>query len=155
GRGILASRVDRVDVVVAAARRGDRAGRRERDESEEDATRAHAPRYRTCAPRWSLQARDQKCHKKETTRRGCACQARRMKGFPVGGGVVGVLGGARVASAGPCSAFPNPLVIESGDTQEPLLKALGQKLRNSATPINVLYTLTGSCTLIDDMYNKR
>jgi hypothetical protein len=78
-----------------------------------------------------------------------------MKVFPVAAAFVAVLGVARVASAGPCSAFPNPLVIESGDTQEPLLKALGQKLRNSATPINVLYVLTGSCTLIDDMYNKR
>src|SRR5262249_19293380 len=52
--------------------------------------------------------------------------------------------------------FPNPLVIESGDTQEPLLKALGQQLRNStSSPINVLYVTTGSCTLIDDMFNKR
>jgi hypothetical protein len=32
----------------------------------------------------------------------------------------------------PCSTLPNPIVIESGDTQEPLLKALGRKLRDSS-----------------------
>ncbi len=70
--------------------------------------------------------------------------------------VFAMVGGERVAAAGPCSALPNPLVIESGDTQEPLLKTLGQKLRNSTSgPMTVLYTTTGSCTLIDDMYNAR
>jgi hypothetical protein len=79
-----------------------------------------------------------------------------MKVVLAGATLVAVLGAVRVASAGPCSAFANPLVIESGDTQEPLLKSLGQKLRNSASsPIDVLYTTTGSCTLIDDAYNKR
>ncbi len=65
--------------------------------------------------------------------------------------------GARAAAAAPaCSSLPNPLVIESGDTQEPLLKALGQKLRNGASaPMSVLYFLTGSCTLIDDMVSGR
>jgi hypothetical protein len=67
-----------------------------------------------------------------------------------------LLAGERVAAAGNCSALPNPIVIESGDTQEPLLKTLGQKLRNSASaPMTVAYFLAGSCTLIDDMYNAR
>lgn len=58
-----------------------------------------------------------------------------------------------VARAGNCVDLPNPLVVESGDTQEPLLKSLGQKLRaSSATPITVVYLTTGSCTLIDDLY---
>ena len=64
----------------------------------------------------------------------------------------------RAAVAGPCSAanLTNPVIIESGDTQEPLLKALGQQLRNSTTAqMTILYFLTGSCTLIDDMYNAR
>jgi len=63
---------------------------------------------------------------------------------------------ARAVSCNDAATFPNTLVIESGDTQEPLLKAMGQKLRNSTTnPVNLLYVTTGSCTLIDDMYNKR
>jgi hypothetical protein len=57
----------------------------------------------------------------------------------------------RSAHAGPCSAFTNPIVIESGDTQEPLLKTLGQELRNSSTPMTVLYTLTGTCTVGSDL----
>jgi hypothetical protein len=64
---------------------------------------------------------------------------------------------ALAASAGNCSALtggaPSPLFIESGDTQEPLLKSLGSKLVNStAKPIRLLYNLTGSCTLINDVY---
>ena len=52
-----------------------------------------------------------------------------------------------------CSSLPGPIVyIESGDTQEPLLKSIGQKLRNSASPVTLVYNLTGSCTLIQDMY---
>ncbi len=70
--------------------------------------------------------------------------------------VCAMLGAERAASAGNCSALPNPIVVESGDTQEPLLKSLGQKLSNSASaPMTVAYFLTGSCTLVDDMYNAR
>jgi hypothetical protein len=48
----------------------------------------------------------------------------------------------------------NPIVIQSGDTQEPMLRAMSQKLRNStATPTTVLYTTTGTCTIIANMYN--
>jgi hypothetical protein len=53
-----------------------------------------------------------------------------------------------------CSALPGPvLTIDSGDTQEPLLKNLGRKLRDStARPMTIVYNLTGSCTLSADMY---
>src|SRR4051812_35589011 len=62
------------------------------------------------------------------------------KRIATGAALCGIFVVARVANAAPCSALPNPIVIESGDTQEPLLKSLGQKLRNStATPMTVVY----------------
>lgn len=63
---------------------------------------------------------------------------------------------ARAALAGTpaCSSLPNPVYLQVGDTQEPLMKALGQKLRASTVnPITVIYYLNGSCTNIDAMYN--
>jgi hypothetical protein len=42
--------------------------------------------------------------------------------------------------------------IESGDTQEQLLKTLGRKLRDSAN-ITLAFQLTGSCTLSPNLYN--
>jgi hypothetical protein len=71
------------------------------------------------------------------------------------GTTICVAGAARTAHAGPCSALPNPIVIESGDTQEPLLKTLGQMLRNAATPMTVIYRTTGTCTLRDDLFQAR
>jgi hypothetical protein len=54
--------------------------------------------------------------------------------------------------AGPCSALPGTLVyIESGDTQENLLKRIGRHLRDNAN-ITLVFSLTGSCTLTSDMY---
>src|SRR5262249_11387985 len=41
--------------------------------------------------------------------------------------------------------------IESGDTQENLLKNLGRHLRDTAN-ITLVFNLTGSCTLINDIY---
>ncbi|TKD11942.1 hypothetical protein [Polyangium fumosum] len=59
----------------------------------------------------------------------------------------------RAALALDCSALPNPVYIQSGDTQEPLLKALGQKLRASqASPMTLIYQTSGSCTNIEAMY---
>jgi hypothetical protein len=61
----------------------------------------------------------------------------------------------RVAHAQvPCSELPGPqIVIQSGDTQEPLLKTLGQKLRNSTSrPLTILYNLNGTCTVTENMY---
>lgn len=62
--------------------------------------------------------------------------------------------GERSANATLCSTLPNPLVIESGDTQEPMLKTLGKKLRDSATPMTVIYRTTGTCALIGDIYHS-
>ena len=64
----------------------------------------------------------------------------------------GLLG--RAAHAAPlCSSLPNPLYLQVGDTQEPLMKALGKKLRESqVNPISIIYKTSGSCTNIDAMY---
>ncbi len=52
-----------------------------------------------------------------------------------------------------CASLPGTVVyIESGDTQEPLLKVLGRKLRDSAN-ITIAFQLTGSCTLAPNLYN--
>ena len=52
-----------------------------------------------------------------------------------------------------CSSLPGTVIyIESGDTQEPLLKALGRQLRDKAN-ITIAYQLTGSCTLTPNLYN--
>ena len=61
----------------------------------------------------------------------------------------------RIASAAPlCSSLPNPLYFQVGDTQEPLLKALGKNLRESqVNPITIVYETSGSCTNIDAMYS--
>jgi len=51
-----------------------------------------------------------------------------------------------------CSSLPGTVVyIESGDTQEPLLKALGRELRDVAN-ITIAFQLTGSCTLAPNLY---
>jgi hypothetical protein len=52
-----------------------------------------------------------------------------------------------------CSSLPNPVYLQVGDTQEPLMKALGQKLRASTVnPLTIVYYLNGSCTNIAAMY---
>ena len=54
---------------------------------------------------------------------------------------------------GTCSTLPGTVVyIESGDTQENLLKTIGRHLRDTAN-ITLAFNLTGSCTLASDMYN--
>lgn len=53
----------------------------------------------------------------------------------------------------PCSSLPGTIVyIESGDTQEPLLKTLGRQLRDTAD-ITIVFWLTGSCTLTPALYD--
>jgi hypothetical protein len=58
------------------------------------------------------------------------------------------------ADAGtPCSSLPGTIVyIESGDTQQALLKRLGRQLRDTAD-ITIVYWLTGSCTLTPNLYD--
>ncbi len=45
------------------------------------------------------------------------------------------------------------VVIENGDTQEPLLKALGQQLANAPTPLRIYYFNKSTCLLAADKYN--
>ena len=53
---------------------------------------------------------------------------------------------------GSCATLPGKIVyIESGDTQENLLKNLGRHLRDTAN-ITLVFNLTGSCTLTNDIY---
>jgi hypothetical protein len=73
----------------------------------------------------------------------------------VGGTALGLICAVQVAHAGPCSSLPNPIVIESGDTQEPLLKTLGRQLRDTATPMTVIYRTAGTCTVRDDLFQAR
>lgn len=60
---------------------------------------------------------------------------------------------AQNAFAADCNTLPNPVYIQTGDTQEPLMKSLGQSLRESkVNPITIIYKTSGSCTNIDAMY---
>jgi hypothetical protein len=57
-----------------------------------------------------------------------------------------------VAFDGSCATLPGKVIyIESGDTQENLLKNLGRQLRDTAN-ITLAFNLTGSCTLTNDIY---
>jgi hypothetical protein len=73
---------------------------------------------------------------------------------PIASGDSGNSGQPGTSDAGtPCSSLPGTLVyIESGDTQEALLKKLGRQLRDTAN-ITIVYWLTGSCTLTPNLYN--
>lgn len=61
----------------------------------------------------------------------------------------------RAAAAAPlCSSLPSSVYFQVGDTQEPLMKALGKSLRDSQTnPITIIYQTSGSCINIDAMYS--
>ncbi len=51
-----------------------------------------------------------------------------------------------------CASLPGTVVyVESGDTQENLLKVVGRQLRDSAN-ITLAFVLTGSCGITSDMY---
>lgn len=64
-----------------------------------------------------------------------------------------LLGAREAAAATPCSTLTNPIFVESGDTQEPLLKSLGRRLRDSTVmPVTIVYRTTGTCQLTSDMY---
>jgi hypothetical protein len=69
--------------------------------------------------------------------------------------VIGTLAALeRAALAQDCSTLPNPLYLQVGDTQEPLMKQLGRRLReNAAFPVTIIYKTSGSCTNIDAIYN--
>ena len=61
---------------------------------------------------------------------------------------------ASTAAAVPCSTLgAQPIVyIENGDTQETLVKRLGYRLANSATPIRLVYKNKRTCDLAVDLY---
>lgn len=52
-----------------------------------------------------------------------------------------------------CSALTNPFYVMSGDTQVPILKALGKALRQDGNPVTLVWQATGSCTIVDAVYN--
>lgn len=60
------------------------------------------------------------------------------------------------ASAGPptCASLDNPLYLQIGDTQQPLIKRLGRQLRdNASSPISLVYVTSGSCTNLEAIRN--
>ena len=72
-----------------------------------------------------------------------------------GAGDGGDSGGGDGGPSTACSSLVNPLYIMSGDTQVPVLKTLGKALRqNAANPITLVWYATGSCTIIDSLYNN-
>jgi len=61
----------------------------------------------------------------------------------------------RSARAGNCSAdvgAASPVYMLIGATQEPLIKALGKKLREGPNPMTLVYRTSGSCTNIAALY---
>jgi len=58
------------------------------------------------------------------------------------------------AAAAPCTSLGGPPIvfIENGDTQETLIKRLGSKLANSATPVRLVYKNKRTCDLALDLY---
>jgi hypothetical protein len=57
-------------------------------------------------------------------------------------------GGPTVA----CTSLMNPIFVLSGDTQVPILRQVGKKLRAMADPTTVVWVATGSCSIIDTLY---
>jgi hypothetical protein len=57
------------------------------------------------------------------------------------------------AQAATCDTLPNPIYLQVGDTQLNLMKRLGRALRdNTARPITLVFTTSGSCTNIAAIY---
>ena len=54
-----------------------------------------------------------------------------------------------------CNSLPSPIYLQIGDTQEPHIKDLGKRLRDTTVPgqqMTVIYVTTGSCTNIEAAY---
>jgi hypothetical protein len=81
---------------------------------------------------------------------------RRLNWLWIGAAALGACFVSRRAEAAnpACNTLPNPIYVEAGDTQEPLLKTIGRGLRNSSQPMTIIYNTTGSCSLIQDMYTS-
>jgi hypothetical protein len=71
----------------------------------------------------------------------------------LGGVVLGLSSAPAWAQNPSCNTLTNPLYLQIGDTQEPLIKSLGLKLVHSSThPITLVYITSGSCTNIEAIY---
>lgn len=69
------------------------------------------------------------------------------------GAALAALPVAAHAGAPTCASLPNPVYLQIGDTQAPLIKELGRALRdNTPNPITIVYITAGSCTNIAAMY---
>lgn len=64
-------------------------------------------------------------------------------------GGAGIDGGALPS----CTSLTNPVFVLSGDTQVPILKAVGKVLRAQPSPVTVVWVATGSCSIIDTLYS--
>jgi hypothetical protein len=53
------------------------------------------------------------------------------------------------------NAIPNPVYINTGDTQVPVLHRLGKQLRLQAAPTTIVYIPNGSCTNIANQYTPK
>jgi hypothetical protein len=68
------------------------------------------------------------------------------------GTLVTLLVGARASAQVDCGALPNPIYLQVGDTQEPLMKELGRVLRDADPPVSIVYVTSGSCTNVEALY---
>jgi hypothetical protein len=73
---------------------------------------------------------------------------------------IALTSGAAFAATNPCpatpacSSLPNVVVVQAGDTQQNLLQRLGRVLRdNTAMPVTLVFSTSGSCVNIDNFYN--
>lgn len=62
------------------------------------------------------------------------------------------LGSSRGLAQVDCGSLPNPLYLQVGDTQEPLMKSLARALRDADAPITLIYVTAGSCTNVEAIY---
>jgi hypothetical protein len=66
-----------------------------------------------------------------------------------------VLAMPRPAAAAPCDQLTNPIYLQVGDTQVNLMKRMARALRdNTAKPITLVFTTSGSCTNIQAIYTR-
>jgi hypothetical protein len=66
-----------------------------------------------------------------------------------------LVAGAAHAATPTCDSLQNPVYIQAGDTQTNLLLRLGRALRdNTANPVTVVMVFHGSCTNIQQIYNR-
>ena len=79
---------------------------------------------------------------------GAALDAAPLDGAALDSGGAGIDGGPLPA----CTSLVNPLFILTGDTQVPILQAVGKVLRAQANPITLVWYATGSCSIVDTLY---